>query len=356
MRSLSSWLHTSDRQTHKRAERRSAPGLAAYHRSGPNLMLDKIKDISSTGMYLLTQERWLPGEVVSLTLQKEGPPERNSARRAAVQARAVRWGSDGIGMSFILPEDANFDLWGSPLNSMADQPEPEDILREFRIAEALAFLNRLCPPAADELSVLFRKGLGNCRVESAVEIALKAEKSVMFRSDADSLRVPSSIVTRVFDYGSWSDDDRVRQFWAGLLIASCTDKGGNESYLNLVEPLSQLTTVHVRILAAACERARLFLSDNGSISAEPQNCHMDEVVKIAGSRDISKVDRDLGHLYLVGLLEKRTRGAALLPIDEANITPTSFGLELYARCNGHHGALQDFYNVASDRAAETSGQ
>ena len=70
---------------------------------------------------------------------------------------------------------------------------------------------------------------------------------------------------------------------------------------------------------------------------------MDEVVKIAGSRDISKVDRDLGHLYLVGLLEKRTRGAALLPIDEANITPTSFGLELYARCNGHHGALQDFY-------------
>ena len=92
MRSLSSWLHTSDRQTRKRAERRPAPGLAAYHRSGPNFMLDKIKDISSTGLYLLTQERWLPGEVVSLTLQKEGPPERNSARRAAVQARAVRWG------------------------------------------------------------------------------------------------------------------------------------------------------------------------------------------------------------------------------------------------------------------------
>jgi len=46
------------------------------------------------------------------------------------------------------------------------------------------------------------------------------------------------------------------------------------------------------------------------------------------------------------LLVKRNRSKFFSLIHEADIAPTNLGLQLYARCNGHRGALEDFYNVA----------
>ncbi len=129
----------------RRAERRSSPELAAYLWNGSLQQQAHIKDISSTGLYLLTKERFAPGDTLSLTLQRRGPIEGNFERRVAVQAQAVRWGDDGVAVSFVLPPGMDLRLWQSPLKSSAEQTEPEDILREFRIAGALAFLARLCP-------------------------------------------------------------------------------------------------------------------------------------------------------------------------------------------------------------------
>ena len=58
-----------------RAERRPLPGLAAYHWDGAIPRLNKVRNISSTGVYLQTPDRWKPGEIVTLTLQREGPPQ-----------------------------------------------------------------------------------------------------------------------------------------------------------------------------------------------------------------------------------------------------------------------------------------
>ncbi len=93
----------------RRAERRISPSLAAYH-CGRALFprLNTVRDISATGAYLETQERWEPGEVIALTLQRSGPLERENS--FMVQAKAVRWDDHGVATSYLFWPDGGADL------------------------------------------------------------------------------------------------------------------------------------------------------------------------------------------------------------------------------------------------------
>ena len=252
-----------------------------------------------------------------------------------------------MGMAFVLPSDIGFNLWESVLGDSADIPDPDDIVREFRVAGALAFLTRLCPDATAELSHLFHHDLGNARVVSATEIAFKAESMLIFDRNAGRLRADPTVVARIFEEGSWVVDDRVRQFWAGLLIASCSMAQVDQANLEIVALLSQLTPSQVRILTDACARATVRKADDGALTAERRLCPVEDVIQIAGARDPGKLDRDLSHLYGYGLLEREVNSLALLPSDVANLTPTVTGLEMFARCSGYRGSLHDFYQVTA---------
>lgn len=347
MSPLANWFKkpSSAPESH-RAERREAPGLAAYHLDGSVPRQDFVKNISSSGAYLLTQERWFPGTEVTLTLQREGPFETTSERSFELKARAVRWGEDGMGLSFIFPSGMDVRLWHNPLTTASDPTEPEEILREFRLAEALAFLARICPTAEQEATLLLRKGLSNYRVLSAVEIALKAEKMLLSQPDAAGTHLPAQILLRILEDGSWTEEDWIRNFWAGLVVTSCSIDGKSGSNLIFVDLLSQLAAMHTRILQAACMRAETYVSAPGTVSARPLICSADELIEITGSHDLVRIERDLGHLSDLGLLEKREKSAFFSRIDNTVVTPTSLGLRLYARCHGHRGATQDFYQCA----------
>lgn len=329
----------------RRAERRTSPELAAYLWNGSLQQQAYIKDISSTGLYLLTKERWAPGDTISLTLQRRGPLEGNFERRVAVQARAVRWGEDGIALSFVLPAGMDLRLWQSPLKSTAEQTEPEDILREFRIAGALAFLCRLCPTAEEELRRLMREGLSNYRVASAIEIALRAERLLAFGPNADKLRAPSNLAVRILEDGSWADAESTQQLWAGLLATSCTPSGRDDSNLVFISLLSQLTSPHVRILTAACTKASKFMSSMERLSSRPIVLSAPEMMQITGTRDLIRIHRDLEYLVDLGLLTTSVKSASFSPLEGTELTPTSLGLQLFARCHGHRGATEDFYGV-----------
>src|SRR5262249_36049475 len=84
-----------------RAERRRVEQFAAYRWNGSDLAQDTVRDISSSGLYLLTNERWEPGTVLVLTLQREGPMDPDPARRITTQVKVVRCGTDGVGLSFL---------------------------------------------------------------------------------------------------------------------------------------------------------------------------------------------------------------------------------------------------------------
>jgi hypothetical protein len=340
----------------RRGERRTSPELAAYVWIGTYPKQAGVRDISSTGVYLLTRERWAPGDTMSITLQRKGPLEGSFERRVAVQARAVRCGEDGIAMSFMLPTGMDLRLWQSPLKSASEQTEPEDILREFRLATALAFLQRISPGAIGEAGRLLREGLSSFRVASVLEIALNAERMLSFAPNADRLRAPSSIVLRILEDGSWADAETTQHMWAGLLTTSCTMSGRDESNLSFINLLCQLTSSHVRILSVACTKATKFMAGLERISSKPITLSAKQMSEITGSRDLIRIQRDLEYLSDLGLLTANKQSTSFTPIEGTQIAPTSLGLQLYARCSGYRGETQEFYGVSASGLPASSGE
>jgi uncharacterized membrane protein (UPF0127 family) len=100
--SLKTWLQNWLSSDRRRAKRIPLPGLVAYYWTGSAPRAYQIADISSTGFYLLTEERWFPGTMVLMTLQRTDSGGQNLDDSIAVQSRVVRWGSDGLGLAFVL--------------------------------------------------------------------------------------------------------------------------------------------------------------------------------------------------------------------------------------------------------------
>ncbi|HEY1902845.1 MAG TPA: PilZ domain-containing protein [Terracidiphilus sp.] len=100
------WLERWWSPDPRKAPREHAPGLAAYYWTGGAPEAHPIKDISSTGLYVVTEERWYPGTLVLMTLQTTGAGEEVAERTICVHSRAVRWGKDGVGLQFVLQNNS----------------------------------------------------------------------------------------------------------------------------------------------------------------------------------------------------------------------------------------------------------
>jgi hypothetical protein len=55
----------------RKSTRGPAPGLAAYYWTGAAPKAHIIRDISASGLYIVTEERWYPGTLILVTLQGE---------------------------------------------------------------------------------------------------------------------------------------------------------------------------------------------------------------------------------------------------------------------------------------------
>ena len=341
------WLQKFWASHSKRAERRSVDHFAAYRWDGSVLKHDRVRDISSTGVYLLTRELWQPGAVVSLTLQREGPLQRSPDRRIAVQAKVVRYGEDGAGLAFVLEDDWESRQWGRLRESLIEETKPEEMLSVVRLSEAIAFLSRICSGGSEEIEQLLRVRLSTQRVANAIEIALRAQNLLEVEPASEGLRAEPRLVVRILEEGSCPDEAWLRHFWAGLLATSCTADGNDELSRALVELFSQLTTFPVRTLVVICTRATKVATDSGLICAKPLACNIDEIKTITGSQR-PQIERDLDLLSALGLIEKgETDSPTLSPPGEIFITPTGLGLQLFARCNGQRGSLREFYAMDS---------
>jgi uncharacterized membrane protein (UPF0127 family) len=89
----------------RKAPRQPAPRLSAYYWNGGTPNAHNIRDVSSTGLYLLTEDRWYPGTLILMTLQDMDGVEHGAKPVISVKVRAVRWGDDGVGLQFVLAED-----------------------------------------------------------------------------------------------------------------------------------------------------------------------------------------------------------------------------------------------------------
>ena len=124
------WLERWWSPDPRKAPRESADGLAAYYWSGGTPEAHNIKDISSTGLYVVTEERWYPGTLVLLTLQDTENGQQTSERSIQVHSRAVRCGDDGVGLQFILSNSK--DSKGKKIVDGVDQKELEKFLQRLK--------------------------------------------------------------------------------------------------------------------------------------------------------------------------------------------------------------------------------
>src|ERR1700678_1963096 len=102
MKSFKDMLGKLFSKERRRAERQPSPKLAAHYWNGGSPIEHGVRDISSTGLFLLTEERWYPGTILVMTLQKKDQAGGGSEQSIAVQSKAVRSGSDGGGMELLV--------------------------------------------------------------------------------------------------------------------------------------------------------------------------------------------------------------------------------------------------------------
>jgi hypothetical protein len=125
------WLQRWWSPDPRKAPREHSPGLAAYYWNGAPPKPHNIRDISSTGLYLVTEERWYPGTLVLMTLQRTDCGDESTERTISVHSRAVRWGADGVGLQFVLSKAHNPPP-GANLKAAADEKELERFLQALK--------------------------------------------------------------------------------------------------------------------------------------------------------------------------------------------------------------------------------
>lgn len=99
------WIAQCPNPDRRSARRKRWPRLVAYDSTGGALEVHGVKDMSANGLYLITKERWPLGSRVTMTLQRtDGLDEDPRNNTITVQLRVVRWGTDGVGLSFVQSE------------------------------------------------------------------------------------------------------------------------------------------------------------------------------------------------------------------------------------------------------------
>jgi PilZ domain len=118
----------------RRAKRFSSPGLVAYYWTGGATHSYDVANISATGLYLRTKERWAPETLIQMTLQK-GQSGEESKGSISVLSEVVRWGEDGTGFNFVLKErDLVHDREALP-GEVLDRRTIERFLKKLELAE-----------------------------------------------------------------------------------------------------------------------------------------------------------------------------------------------------------------------------
>jgi hypothetical protein len=125
-RRLKNWLAKPDAAPEQRsAPRISRPPVVVFHWDGSTPASRHLRDISLTGAYLYTSERWYPGTVVRLLIQGTNPGDqiavpdevegvdvagdeaewggkaRPPSNSISLQARVVYHGKDGMALEFL---------------------------------------------------------------------------------------------------------------------------------------------------------------------------------------------------------------------------------------------------------------
>lgn len=340
MNQWKSWVRRLGHPEKPRAERRVPLGFVAWQANNPASKKSTVADISSSGLYLHTQERWPVGEVIPLAIEVEGWLEKGEQQQISVQALVVRTDEDGVGLSFVLPTDFDPELWRVLVADSAVLTDPKDLAYAIKMMRTALFLYRLCHAEANEAILLLGGELDGPRTENAFEVALGAEKLLASETDANKMRAHPGIVSSLLKYGSWAQDDLTRQLWIGLFVTSCHLDANDKSSSAFIDLLVNVTPTQGLILVTACNKVKDLIGDSDSPPRARIVFTPAEMTRLTGIYDPSRVAVETAYLFNSGLIERVFDFTSYLPTENFDITPSRLGLELYKRCKGERVVAQ----------------
>jgi len=132
MSSGKSWFERLFSKDNRRAERKLRPPLIAHYWTGAAPAGQGIQDISATGLYLMTEQRWYLGTVVKIILQRTDAADESVEDSIAVMARVVRADSNGVGFQFVVEKSQSPRPGQSKLDMVADQKTLEGFLQRVQ--------------------------------------------------------------------------------------------------------------------------------------------------------------------------------------------------------------------------------
>lgn len=332
MNEWKSWIRRLGHPEKPRAERRTRLGLTAWQTDNPASQPSTIKNISSAGLYLLTDERWPVDELIPLTIELEGLTGNLAEQRIALQARVARHGEDGIGLSFVLPAGLDADLWEVLVEHAVVLTDPKVLSYTLRLLRTTLFLCRLCHEQANEALELLGGELDKPRTEIAMDIALGAEKLLASEPGADNMRAHPKIVANILRLGSWAQDDLTRQLWIGLFATSCHENAVDDSSQLFVDLLVNVTPAQGLILVTACKNVIEHRRETADLPPARIIYTQKEMIRLTGIYDPTRLGGEITSLFSAGLIEKAFVSTSYASVENLDITPTRLGLELYERC------------------------
>jgi hypothetical protein len=95
----------------RRAQRLRDPAVLAFYSAGGESEAHRVRDISATGAYMYTEQRWYLGTLVQITLDIAPTGPENERREVPVPSitlwcKVVRHDEDGVGMEFVVVHKA----------------------------------------------------------------------------------------------------------------------------------------------------------------------------------------------------------------------------------------------------------
>jgi hypothetical protein len=92
---------TGEAHDRRGAHRKRSLSWCAEYRNHDGMVVESVRDLSGTGLYLLTNERWPIGTRVSMTLHLTEGQANETANPVLVHLKVTRWAADGLGLEFL---------------------------------------------------------------------------------------------------------------------------------------------------------------------------------------------------------------------------------------------------------------
>lgn len=226
---------------------------------------------------------------------------------------------------------------------------------EHMSKSATAFLGRICNPAAEELGEMFRDEVKHWRSIRMIQLASKTEAMVQHRQDSAELKVSPRIAHKIFEEGSWTDDELIQDMWAGLLASSCTPTGQDESGLMFIRILEVLSPIQARILNFSFDSVKRKKDAQYGWELESLSIRLEELYKICNASDRTIFDRELQYLYQNDLLAREViivgppHRSPVHMSGIVDITPTWLTLDLVLKSRGIVFSIEDYWKDLDKR-------